>query len=132
MDSSIVTKPTEVTASQEISGKTVGSPATSPTAAQKEAVATTVAAIKKVKKSNKCAHSHTAKTADGTVTKVNCTLAPAKIVGDCRYCLKKFCAKHRLPEAHACAGINECREIACKKLGDRLLGEKCVGSKVSG
>lgn len=98
--------------------------------ANANAIASTIS--KKVKKSNKCAHVHYIKDAEGNQVKVTCSQAPAKIVGDCRYCLKKFCTKHRLPEAHACDGINECREIACKKLGDRLLGEKCVGSKVSG
>jgi predicted nucleic acid binding AN1-type Zn finger protein len=60
----------------------------------------------------------------------SCTERPVKIVGDCRYCTSKFCARHRLPEAHACGGMAACRDEAASKLSARVLGEKTVAQKV--
>ncbi|KAJ3088886.1 hypothetical protein HK102_007709 [Quaeritorhiza haematococci] len=53
-----------------------------------------------------------------------------KIIGDCRYCTKKFCSRHRLPEAHACPNMQSCRQDSINKNTNKLLGEKCVASKV--
>ncbi|KAI8810335.1 hypothetical protein BJ742DRAFT_888196 [Cladochytrium replicatum] len=60
----------------------------------------------------------------------NCSDRAVKIVGDCRYCSSKFCARHRLPEAHACPNIQSCRADAQTILEKKLLTEKCVASKV--
>ncbi|KAI8901725.1 hypothetical protein BC833DRAFT_576409 [Globomyces pollinis-pini] len=53
-----------------------------------------------------------------------------KIIGNCRYCTKNFCGRHRLPEAHACENINHCRQESATKNADRLMGERTVANKV--
>ncbi|KAH6572865.1 hypothetical protein BASA62_003200 [Batrachochytrium salamandrivorans] len=69
------------------------------------------------KKSNKC-------NLDG------CNDRVVKIVGDCRYCMSKFCTKHRLPEAHACSNIETCRQNSHERLAGKLLKERTVAAKV--
>jgi ubiquitin C len=66
---------------------------------------------------NKCAF-------EGCVKKI------ALIVGDCKFCQKKFCAQHRLPEGHSCPNIQACRQQSFDKNKEKLLREKCVGVKV--
>jgi hypothetical protein len=61
----------------------------------------------------------------------DCPGKVAKIIGDCRYCGHGYCAKHRLPESHACDNINHCREQSFERNSHKLLGEKCVGDKLS-
>jgi ubiquitin len=60
----------------------------------------------------------------------NCSDKPVKIIGDCRYCQHKFCARHRLPEAHACENLMSCRQAAHERNSIKLLSERCVASKV--
>ncbi|KAH6564748.1 hypothetical protein BASA60_010193 [Batrachochytrium salamandrivorans] len=69
------------------------------------------------KKSNKC-------NLDG------CNDRVVKIVGDCRYCMSKFCTKHRLPEAHACSNIETCRQNSHERLAGKLLKERTVAAQV--
>jgi ubiquitin C len=66
---------------------------------------------------NKCAF-------EGCVKKI------AVIVGDCKFCQKKFCTQHRLPESHSCPNIQACRQQSFDKNKEKLLREKCVGVKV--
>ncbi|KAL3893959.1 MAG: hypothetical protein SGCHY_005541, partial [Lobulomycetales sp.] len=54
----------------------------------------------------------------------DCKDKPVKIVGDCRWCSKRFCSRHRLPEAHACVNLSGCRENSTEKFASRLLAEK--------
>lgn len=67
----------------------------------------------------KCAH-----------TASECKDKAVKIIGDCRYCQQKFCGKHRLPEAHSCQNLNNCRLESAAKNTAKLMGEKCETSKV--
>jgi ubiquitin C len=60
----------------------------------------------------------------------NCSDRPVKIIGDCRYCQSKFCARHRLPEAHACENLMNCKQAAHERNSMKLLSERCVASKV--
>ncbi|KAI9299607.1 hypothetical protein BJ944DRAFT_172141, partial [Cunninghamella echinulata] len=60
----------------------------------------------------------------------SCTDKPVKIIGDCRYCESKFCARHRLPEAHACVNLTTCKQAAYERNTLKLLSERCVASKV--
>eukprot|EP00727_Mastigamoeba_balamuthi_P011675 m51a1_g713 hypothetical protein (1036) ;mRNA; r:417436-421771 len=60
----------------------------------------------------------------------DCNRKPAPIVGDCRYCLSKYCADHRLPEKHACTGLDVCKREHFDRNMDKLLQEKCVSSRV--
>ncbi|KAI8581194.1 hypothetical protein K450DRAFT_233568 [Umbelopsis ramanniana AG] len=59
-----------------------------------------------------------------------CTDKAVKIVGDCRYCEAKFCGRHRLPEAHACVNLTNCKQVAHERNSIKLLSERCVASKV--
>jgi predicted nucleic acid binding AN1-type Zn finger protein len=60
----------------------------------------------------------------------DCTDRVVKIVGDCRYCTKRFCGRHRLPEVHACANLTSCQQASFERNAGKLLQEKCVASKV--
>ncbi|KAI8050262.1 polyubiquitin [Syncephalis plumigaleata] len=60
----------------------------------------------------------------------DCTDRVVKIVGDCRYCQKRFCGRHRLPEVHACANLTTCQQASFERNAGKLLQEKCVASKV--
>jgi ubiquitin len=60
----------------------------------------------------------------------DCTDRAVRIIGDCRYCHFKFCAKHRLVESHACPNLMACRQTAHDANSIRLMNEKCVASKV--
>ncbi|KAJ3203085.1 hypothetical protein HDU67_010397 [Dinochytrium kinnereticum] len=62
--------------------------------------------------------------------KEGCADRAVRTIGDCRHCQKKFCGKHRLPEAHICPNLQSCREEAMAKNASKLLNEKCVASKV--
>jgi ubiquitin C len=59
-----------------------------------------------------------------------CSDKVVKIVGDCRYCQAKFCGRHRLPEAHACVNLTNCKQVAHERNSIKLLSERCVASKV--
>ncbi|KAJ3007121.1 UNVERIFIED_CONTAM: hypothetical protein HDU68_003684 [Siphonaria sp. JEL0065] len=60
-----------------------------------------------------------------------CGAAAVKTIGTCRYCSSQYCAKHRLPEAHACQNLQTCQSAAKDRLEKRLIGEKTVGAKVA-
>ncbi len=60
----------------------------------------------------------------------DCIDRVAKIIGECRYCSLSYCAKHRLPESHACDNIKGCRQQSYEKNSTKLMGEKCVADKV--
>ncbi|CAO3702630.1 unnamed protein product [Rhizopus stolonifer] len=60
----------------------------------------------------------------------SCSDKRVKIIGDCRYCQSKFCARHRLPEDHLCENLTSCRQAAHEKNSIKLLSERCVASKV--
>ncbi|KAI7904459.1 polyubiquitin [Cokeromyces recurvatus] len=69
------------------------------------------------KKKNRCAYQ-------------SCSDKIVKIIGDCRYCQHKFCARHRLPEAHSCENLTSCKQAAHERNSIKLLSERCVASKV--
>ncbi|KAI9485315.1 MAG: polyubiquitin [Benjaminiella poitrasii] len=60
----------------------------------------------------------------------SCSDKVVKIIGDCRYCQHKFCARHRLPEAHSCENLMSCKQAAHERNSIKLLSERCVASKV--
>jgi ubiquitin C len=59
-----------------------------------------------------------------------CVQKPVLLIGDCKYCSLKYCGSHRLPETHACANMETCRQQHFNKLKTKLESEKCVASKV--
>merc|ERR1712196_604447 len=34
------------------------------------------------------------------------------MIGTCKWCQQNFCQEHRLPEAHACPGIESCKQAS--------------------
>ena len=59
-----------------------------------------------------------------------CSAKTAPIIGDCKYCASKFCASHRLPEAHTCEGMKTCQQAAFDRNAAKLEAERCVGAKL--
>ena len=43
-------------------------------------------------------------------TKQGCKAAAQPIVGDCGFCQKRFCGKHRMLESHNCSGLEDARQ----------------------
>lgn len=37
----------------------------------------------------------------------DCKEAVQRMFGDCGFCQRQFCAKHRLPEDHTCSGLDD-------------------------
>jgi len=60
----------------------------------------------------------------------DCIQKPVLLIGDCKYCMQKFCGSHRLPETHLCNGLEACRQASFDKNKAKLEVEKCVASKV--
>ena len=53
--------------------------------------------------------------------------APAQpIVGDCGFCAKRFCGKHRMLEAHNCEGLDDARQADKDRNAAKLEGERTV------
>ena len=59
-----------------------------------------------------------------------CSAKTAPIIGDCKYCSSKYCAAHRLPEAHTCVGMKTCHQAAFDRNAAKLQAERCVGAKL--
>lgn len=47
------------------------------------------------------------------------------IVGECNWCTKFFCLKHRHPEAHICPNLQDCKNAAIQKNYKSVVAEKC-------
>ena len=60
----------------------------------------------------------------------DCKKKCAPIVGDCKYCLSKFCSTHRLPEEHNCSQMAQCKQFSFNANQNKLMAEKCVAAKV--
>lgn len=52
-------------------------------------------------------------------------LAPP-IVGDCGFCQKRFCGKHRMLESHNCEGLEDARQADKERNAAKLEGERTV------
>jgi predicted nucleic acid binding AN1-type Zn finger protein len=53
--------------------------------------------------------------------------APAQpIVGDCGFCQKRFCGKHRMLESHNCEGLEDARQADKDRNAAKLEGERTV------
>ena len=59
-----------------------------------------------------------------------CKNRPVLITGDCSYCKKKYCNKHRLPEDHQCTDMASCKEESFNKNKSKLLDGKCIKPKL--
>merc|ERR1712093_133302 len=72
---------------------------------------------KKKKASNKCS----LEGCDGRVV---------LLLGDCKWCPNLFCQAHRIPEAHACPGLKNCRAEAFANNAAAVGMMKCAGAKM--
>jgi predicted nucleic acid binding AN1-type Zn finger protein len=52
------------------------------------------------------------------------------IIGDCKFCQRRFCGKHRLPESHVCPNIGACQNEQFERNKKALLSNTCVGKKL--
>merc|ERR1712023_585296 len=52
------------------------------------------------------------------------------LVGDCKWCMKSFCQAHRMPEAHVCPNIKDCRAQAFANNSKKMDSFKCVAPKM--
>ncbi|CCC70943.1 hypothetical protein NCAS_0G00560 [Naumovozyma castellii] len=59
-----------------------------------------------------------------------CTSPAAKFIGDCRFCQRQYCSKHRLMENHACEGLVSCKEEMHKRNADKLSSEQTKSPKI--
>lgn len=46
------------------------------------------------------------------------------IIGECKYCKKKYCNNHRYIESHKCENYNKCVDNKKEKLNKELKVEK--------
>ncbi|RDK47805.1 hypothetical protein M752DRAFT_331569 [Aspergillus phoenicis ATCC 13157] len=49
-----------------------------------------------------------------------CKEAAQRIVGDCSFCSGHYCSKHRMLEAHACTGLEDCKKESHARNADKL------------
>lgn len=59
-----------------------------------------------------------------------CSKRSVVIIGDCKFCLEKFCSSHRLVEDHLCSATASCKQASFDKNASKLLREKCVAQKL--
>ena len=59
-----------------------------------------------------------------------CSLQCALIIGDCKFCKRQFCGKHRLPESHVCPNIVTCQKEHFERNKKTLLSNYCGGKKL--
>ncbi|GLA79728.1 hypothetical protein AtubIFM56815_000529 [Aspergillus tubingensis] len=53
-----------------------------------------------------------------------CKEAAQRIVGDCSFCSGHYCSKHRMLEAHACTGLEDCKKESHARNADKLNSER--------
>lgn len=59
-------------------------------------------------------------------TKAGCKALAPPIVGDCGFCQKRFCGKHRMLESHNCEGLEDARQADKARNTAKLEGERTV------
>jgi predicted nucleic acid binding AN1-type Zn finger protein len=59
-----------------------------------------------------------------------CNKKANAMIGTCSYCTLQFCSHHRLPEDHACMGMQRCRQVAFDLNAKTLRSQKCVAAKL--
>lgn len=59
-------------------------------------------------------------------TKDGCNALAQPIVGDCGFCQKRFCGKHRMLESHNCEGLEDARQADKQRNAAKLEGERTV------
>jgi hypothetical protein len=59
-------------------------------------------------------------------SKDGCKTFAQPIVGDCGFCQKRFCGKHRMLESHNCSGLDDARQADKDRNAAKLEGERTV------
>ncbi|OAP54860.1 hypothetical protein AYL99_11308 [Fonsecaea erecta] len=59
-------------------------------------------------------------------SKDGCKSPAQPIVGDCGFCQKRFCGKHRMLESHNCEGLEDARKADKDRNAAKLEGERTV------
>ena len=59
-------------------------------------------------------------------SKERCKGAAQPIVGDCGFCQKRFCGKHRMLESHNCSGLEDARQADKDRNTAKLEHERTV------
>ncbi|KEF57464.1 uncharacterized protein A1O9_05381 [Exophiala aquamarina CBS 119918] len=59
-------------------------------------------------------------------SKEGCRAPAQPIVGDCGFCQKRFCGKHRMLESHNCEGLEDARRADKDRNTAKLEGERTV------
>jgi len=59
-------------------------------------------------------------------SKEGCRATAQPIVGDCGFCQKRFCGKHRMLESHNCEGLEDARRADKDRNAAKLEGERTV------
>jgi len=101
------TTPTQSSSSDMVTQKPSISSASTPT--------TSGAATPTKKKSNK-----------PRCSKGGCKAPAQPIVGDCGFCQKRFCGKHRMLESHNCEGLEDARRADKDRNAAKLEGERTL------
>ncbi|CCD25379.1 Tmc1p NDAI_0F00600 [Naumovozyma dairenensis CBS 421] len=60
----------------------------------------------------------------------DCISPIAKFIGECKFCDRQFCSRHRLLETHSCEGLVSCKEEMHKKNADKLSAERTKNQKI--
>ena len=61
----------------------------------------------------------------------NCCARYVNIIGDCKYCKKKFCGSQRLPETHNCINLDNCKKNHFELNKQKVLGGECISKQIS-
>ncbi|RMZ76288.1 hypothetical protein DV737_g4911, partial [Chaetothyriales sp. CBS 132003] len=59
-------------------------------------------------------------------SKADCKALAPPIVGDCGFCQKRFCGKHRMLESHNCEGLQDARQADKDRNAAKLQSERTV------
>ncbi|RMZ88882.1 hypothetical protein DV736_g3886, partial [Chaetothyriales sp. CBS 134916] len=59
-------------------------------------------------------------------SKTDCKALAPPIVGDCGFCQKRFCGKHRMLESHNCEGLQDARQADKDRNAAKLQSERTV------
>ena len=52
------------------------------------------------------------------------------VIGQCKWCQKEHCAKHRLAETHNCTAMKDMKDKHHQLNSDKLLNQKTGASKI--
>jgi ubiquitin C len=59
-----------------------------------------------------------------------CSGRVVAMIGECKWCEKNFCQEHRLPEGHACPGLDTCAKAAFDINASKNGAIKCNSTKM--